>query len=168
MAKDGHFSNFFLRRFMNLTGQIETQRESGGDDALRSAASVVNAGRNLGIFPEGTRSKKTEPPFLLKGKTGVARLAAAYPDTPVVPCAHVGTRDVMIPKLHKLPRPWKSVQISYGDNMIWREWLRQNVTATELIELKNQDEPTIKSRLGGLYRAFTDELMERIEKLGAP
>ena len=33
LAKDGHFKNFFLRLFMNLTGQIETHREAGGDEA---------------------------------------------------------------------------------------------------------------------------------------
>ena len=39
----------------------------------------------MGIFPEGTRSKKEEPPYLQRGKTGVARLAATFPDVPVHP-----------------------------------------------------------------------------------
>ena len=60
LAKDAHFKNFFLRLFMNSTGQIETHREEGGDDALASAADVLAANSALGIFPEGTRTKINE------------------------------------------------------------------------------------------------------------
>ena len=54
LAKDGHFRNFALRTFMRATGQIETNRETGGAEALSSAAVVLHARRALGIFPEGT------------------------------------------------------------------------------------------------------------------
>ncbi|MDP7394564.1 MAG: lysophospholipid acyltransferase family protein, partial [Candidatus Poseidonia sp.] len=100
LAKDGHFSNPLTRFVMRATGQIETHREAGGSDALASAASILDNGKALGIFPEGTRSKRNEAPFLLPGKTGVARLAAAYPHAVVVPIALVGTRDVMTPRYH--------------------------------------------------------------------
>ena len=40
LAKDGHFRNFALRSFMKATGQIETNRETGGAEALSSAAVV--------------------------------------------------------------------------------------------------------------------------------
>ena len=58
LAKDGHFRNAALRTFMRATGQIETNRETGGADALSSAAVVLHANRALGIFPEGTRSRR--------------------------------------------------------------------------------------------------------------
>ena len=73
LAKDGHFRNPMTRFVMRATGQIETQREQGGNEALASAANILLEGKALGIFPEGTRSKRNEPPFLLPGKTGVAR-----------------------------------------------------------------------------------------------
>ncbi|MBT3657867.1 MAG: 1-acyl-sn-glycerol-3-phosphate acyltransferase, partial [Euryarchaeota archaeon] len=38
LAKDGHFRNFALASFMRATGQIETNRETGGSEALSSAA----------------------------------------------------------------------------------------------------------------------------------
>ena len=168
LAKDGHFSNFIMRKCMNLTGQIETNRETGGDQALASAATIIAAGSTLGIFPEGTRSRNTSPPFLLKGKTGAARLAAAYPHVPVVPTGHHGTRDIMAPKIHKLPRIWRRLTISYGKPMIWLEWLANNSSTEQLISLAKKDEEHIKTELGKLYRTFTDELMQNIKALGAP
>ena len=84
LAKDGHFSNPMTRFVMHATGQIETHREAGGSDALAGAANILINGKALGIFPEGTRSKRKEAPFLLPGKTGVARLAAAHPHAVVV------------------------------------------------------------------------------------
>ena len=62
------------------------------------AADVIANNKILGIFPEGTRSKSQEPPYLSEGKTGVARLAASFPDMPILPVAHWGTREMMIPK----------------------------------------------------------------------
>ena len=84
LAKDGHFRNPWTRFVMRATGQIETQREQGGNEALASAATILRSDRALGIFPEGTRSKRTEAPFLLPGKTGVARLAAAHPNLSLI------------------------------------------------------------------------------------
>ncbi|MGB1819142.1 MAG: lysophospholipid acyltransferase family protein, partial [Candidatus Poseidoniaceae archaeon] len=54
LAKDGHFQNFFLRHFMRLVGQIETNRDTGGKQALSMAADVIANNKILGIFPEGT------------------------------------------------------------------------------------------------------------------
>ena len=172
LAKDGHFKNFFLRSFMNLTGQIETQREQGGEQALSSAADVLESNSALGIFPEGTRSKRTEKPFLLPGKTGIARLAASYPDANVVPIALNGTRDMMMPQNHKLPRPWKKVDINYGKSMTWYQWLVDadgaNVDASYLVDLSSKESHEIKSELASLYRKFTDQFMTNLKLLGAP
>ena len=168
LAKDGHFRNFALRTFMKATGQIETNRETGGADALSSAAVVLHANRALGIFPEGTRSKRTEPPFLLPGKTGIARLAASYPNVPVVPIGLGGTREFMTPNKHKLPRLWRKVKISYGKPVTWWEWLEKKSTVEELQALADKDDHEVKSVLSGMYRDFTDEFMERIKGQGAP
>ena len=172
LAKDGHFKNFFLRKFMNLTGQIETQREEGGDLALASAADVLESNCALGIFPEGTRSKKTEKPLLLPGKTGVARLAASFPHANVVPVALEGTRKMMAPQAHKLPRLWKSVKINYGQKISWVEWLSSgeggNMSSKQIRAMADLEKHDIKSRIATLYRKFTDQLMVSISELGAP
>lgn len=172
LAKDGHFSNPMTRFVMRSTGQIETQREQGGNEALASAASVLVEGKALGIFPEGTRSKRTEAPFLLPGKTGVARLAAAHPDAVVVPIALCGTRNVMQPQHHKWPRLWRRFTVNVGEGISWLTWLADagggNMTAAKLQTLAQQEEHEIRSVLAGLYRTFTDQLMASLGALGAP
>ena len=168
LAKDGHFRNFALASFMRATGQIETNREVGGGDVLSSAAVVLHAKRALGIFPEGTRSKRDKAPFLLPGKTGIARLAAAYPDVPVVPIGLTGTRDFMTPSKHKFPRLWRRVGISYGKPITWWEWLEESGDLSELQALANKEDHEVKSALAAMYRKFTDEFMERIREQGAP
>ena len=71
-------------------------------------------------------------------------------------------------KIHKFPRLWRRLTISYGKPMIWLEWLERNSSTEQLISLASKDEEHIKAELGKLYRTFTDELMQHIEALGAP
>ena len=157
---------------MKMTGQIETHREAGGDQALSAAADVLSSNNALGIFPEGTRSRKTEKPFLLPGKTGIARLAASYPRTIVIPIALIGSREMMIPKEHKLPRLWKPIKINFGKRITWLEWLSRpdggGITKDDLMKIKLLEEHEIKSQLASLYRKFTDQIMNSIAGLGAP
>ena len=172
LAKDGHFEKWWTRFVMKSTGQIETQRESGGLDALSSAADVLDQGRALGIFPEGTRSKRTEAPYLLPGKTGVARLAASYPSSVVIPIALLGTRKMMEPQKHKLPRLHRPVTFQSGEGVTWYQWLIDvnggNQSVESLKGLADKEEHDIRSELAGLYRKFTDQLMGSILALGAP
>ena len=172
LAKDGHFANPWTRFVMRATGQIETQREQGGNEALASAANILAEGKALGIFPEGTRSKRKEAPYLLPGKTGVARLAAAYPDAVVVPVALVGTREIMRPSYHKWPRLFKPFRVHAGVGLSWLEWLGHpeggNMTAEALGRWLSADEHEVRSQLAGLYRKFTDQLMGSLAALGAP
>jgi 1-acyl-sn-glycerol-3-phosphate acyltransferase len=172
LAKDGHFKNAAMRFAMRATGQIETKRDEGGEGALSSAADVLDSGQALGIFPEGTRSKRTEQPYLLPGKTGIARLAASYPDTVVVPMALMGTRDMMKPQDHKAPRLWRPIALSAGQGVTWMEWLKDpnggNTNAQDLVQLSTKEEHEIRASLASLYRKFTDQIMESISALGAP
>lgn len=172
LAKDAHFSNPMTRLLMQATGQIETHREAGGSGALASAATILNNGRALGIFPEGTRSKRKEAPFLLPGKTGVARLAASYPDAVVVPIALVGMRNLMTPQFHKWPRLYRRFGVNAGVGVTWLTWLGSKdgggATASDLLALAKGDEHTIRAELARLYRKFTDQLMGSLSALGAP
>ena len=64
LAKAEHFEDRKFQKIMTSTGQIETYRESGGGDALTSAVDVLSSGNIMGIFPEGTRSRNQQAPYL--------------------------------------------------------------------------------------------------------
>ncbi len=172
LTKDDHFKRKHTAWFMKATGQIETARTNGGYDALSAAVDILDSGHCLGIFPEGTRSKNTEPPFLLRGKTGVARIAAASPNAPVVPIAHIGTREFMKPKVNKIPRPWRKVIFNYGVGITWLEWLGDsqggNCSSHSIEEMNKLEDHLLRSEISDLYRKFTDQLMQTIKELGAP
>jgi 1-acyl-sn-glycerol-3-phosphate acyltransferase len=108
-AKAEYFTTSGLRgramaSFFRGMGQVPVARTD-----VRSAAAVIDTGvevldegRALGIFPEGTRSPDGQ---LHKFRTGVARLAIRS-GAPVVPVGLVGTRDVQPPgdrRWHRVP-----------------------------------------------------------------
>jgi 1-acyl-sn-glycerol-3-phosphate acyltransferase len=91
-----------MAAFFHGMGQVPVARTD-----TRSAAAVIEIGvevleqgRALGIFPEGTRSPDGR---LYKFRTGVARLALRS-GAPVVPVGLVGTRDVQPPGSHRWHR----------------------------------------------------------------
>ena len=74
-----------------LVAGFPVRRTGGGSEDLRSARELLEAGRTVVVFPEGTRSRTGElAPF----HSGAIRLAAAA-GVPIVPVAIVGTRDVL-------------------------------------------------------------------------
>lgn len=171
LAKDTHFEKPHTAIIMRSTGQIRTHRESGAADALSRASDVLEAGLVMGIFPEGTRSRRTEPPFLAKGKTGVARLAASHPDVPVHPVAITAARSVMAPG-DKMIRFWKRVGISYGEGITWNEWLVHSEggaqSEADLQAIVAAPEHERRAAIGALYRRFTDQVISSLRALGAP
>ena len=101
LAKADYFKSWKTKWFFNMVGQIPTERE-GGKKSQRSldvARGVLEEGKLLGIYPEGTRSPDG---FLHRGRTGVARLALTA-GAPIVPCGLIGTEKVM-PKAAKFPK----------------------------------------------------------------
>ena len=50
LSKKEHYDHAFTRFVMNTTGQIETDREAGGKDALIQATEVLRTGQAMGIF----------------------------------------------------------------------------------------------------------------------
>ena len=172
MAKDEHFKHFHTRIIMKTTGQIPTHREAGGLDALASASAMLNGGHSLGIFPEGTRSRALEAPFLQKGKTGIARLASSYPELPIIPIAIQGSREWMTPKKHKMPRLWRKMTVRYGKPVTWNEWIVSKsgggMTDTQITQLLALSEKDRDNQIRKLQRKFTNQFMNTIQMNGAP
>ena len=171
LAKDEHFERLITKFVVSSTGQIKTVREKGGGEALSTASGVLNLGKCMGIFPEGTRSRKSEPPFLGKGKTGIARLAASHPNVLIVPVVCEGTREFMKPKKHKFPRLWKPITIHFGKPFTWNEWIYHekggNLDEEEVKSLSNEEIHIQKQKLSILYRRFTDQFMMTLQRMGA-
>lgn len=73
-------------------GAIPVNRDGGtaSDSAFEAAIPLLEAGRVVGVFPEGTRSPDGR---LYRGRTGALRLARRC-GVPVVPVGMVGTDDV--------------------------------------------------------------------------
>ena len=171
LAKEEFFEDKKLQKLMASTGQIETERKSGASDALSTAVDVLENGHVMGIFPEGTRSRNLEPPYLGRGKTGVARLAARFPNVPIVPMAIIGARDFLKPG-SAIVNPLAKIQVSVGNPITFAEWLNDKEGAgldnEGISNIASLDEHGQRSIMKSLYRDFTDQLIETLRILGAP
>ena len=77
-----------------LVGFIPVRRFEGDLAALRKAEKALRQNQVLGMFPEGTRSRK---PGLGKGQPGTA-IIALRSGAPIVPAAVTGTEGVAVPR----------------------------------------------------------------------
>lgn len=74
MAKEELFeSNFFFNKIITAFGAFPVKRGKGDFNAIDESIKRLNIGRNLAIFPEGTRSYDGT---VGRGKSGVALIAA--------------------------------------------------------------------------------------------
>jgi 1-acyl-sn-glycerol-3-phosphate acyltransferase len=115
LAKSEYFTGtglkgWFSRWFYTVSGQVPIDRTSAdtAQDALDTAKRLLEQGKLMGLYPEGTRSPDGR---LYKGKTGLARLALES-GVPVIPVAMIGT-NVVNPPGSKLWR-FGSVRVRVG------------------------------------------------------
>jgi 1-acyl-sn-glycerol-3-phosphate acyltransferase len=111
VAKAEYFDSWKTAWFFRAAGQIPMRREGGSasERALAAAREVLEQGKVLAIYPEGTRSPDGR---LYRGHTGVARLALGC-GVPVIPVGLVGTSEVQRPGSNR-PRPFKAVTVRFG------------------------------------------------------
>lgn len=83
MAKEELFHNPSVRWLFTNMGAFPVKRGTGGGEAIAHAEQLLQEGKLVCIFPEGTRSKDGKPG---KAKSGVAIIAAAT-GAPVLPMA---------------------------------------------------------------------------------
>lgn len=123
LAKQEYFTGTgikgaFNRWFYTAVGQVPIDRTDADAamDALNAGARVLEEGKLLGLYPEGTRSPDGR---LYKGKTGAARVALRT-GVPIIPVAMVGTREFNPPGTI-LPRPTRVV-VRIGEPMVFPEF----------------------------------------------
>lgn len=99
-AKGGGPGQRIVAWFLKAVGMVSMDRSGGRASAaaLGAITEVLEEGRVIAIYPEGTRSPDGR---LYKGKTGMARMVLSH-DVPVIPVGVTGT------KSHKGPLgiPW--------------------------------------------------------------
>jgi 1-acyl-sn-glycerol-3-phosphate acyltransferase len=99
-----------------LVGIVAVERTQGlHEDVLAPARAALAAGDIVIVFPEGTRGPATDALGPLK--TGVARLAAAFPQAPVTPVWIEGAGRVL-PKGALLPAPMNCTAL-VGESIAW-------------------------------------------------
>jgi len=148
LAKSEYFTGrgikgFFTKMFFAGVGQVPIDRSGGraSEAAVFTAVQILNSGKLLGIYPEGTRSPDGR---LYRGRTGIVRIALEA-NVPIIPVALKGTFDIqppgtLIPKI-------KRVTITFGEPMYLEDY-----------QGKEKD-------LGAL-RDATNLVMQQIQTLG--
>ncbi|MGW8250664.1 MAG: lysophospholipid acyltransferase family protein, partial [Anaerolineales bacterium] len=105
LVADSYRKNPLLRLLVNALGGIWINRQGADFSALRTARAHLQAGRMLGVAPEGTRSHTRA---LIPAKTGIAYLADKA-SVPVLPAAIHGT-ETAFEMLFRLRRPQITLQ----------------------------------------------------------
>ena len=107
-AKGKHFRQWW-RKYMAKRNNIIIMRENEEIvDSIKRMASVLKKGRNVLIFPEGTRSRDGS---LSEFKQTFTLLACEI-NVPVVPVAIDGAFEAF-PRNRKFPHPFKRINVSY-------------------------------------------------------
>ena len=94
LGKSDYFSGL-QRYFFENVGVMPVDRAGGeaGEASLRKGQEILESGRLLGIYPEGTRSPDGR---LYRGKTGPVRIALRT-GVPLIPVAMIGVFEVLPP-----------------------------------------------------------------------
>jgi 1-acyl-sn-glycerol-3-phosphate acyltransferase len=90
MAKKEYFRSRFHRHLVDLYGGFTVERGAVDGTALKTAFNVLDEGRCLGLFPEGTRSKSLQ---LQQGHVGTAFIAL-HKNAYILPIGVSGTEKI--------------------------------------------------------------------------
>lgn len=120
MAKAELFRNKFVSFIITALGAFPVSRGKGDKTAIHTAKAILDEGRTLGIFIEGTRSKDGQ---FLRPKPGAVMLAHNC-GAPIVPCCITPVRGL-------LPRPFHPCVLSFGDPIPPEELGIENGTPSE-------------------------------------
>jgi 1-acyl-sn-glycerol-3-phosphate acyltransferase len=113
---------------MRGNGVFGVRRGASDLESFRVAKSVLDEGRVLAIFPEGTRSRTGAMQEAKQGATVLAVRSGA----PVLPIAIVGSQRLW-PRGALLPRPLRRVEIHVGDTFTLS--MPENVDRRESLRL---------------------------------
>ncbi len=112
LGKAEYMDDWRTRYFFPAIGMVPIERDKAKASlaALSTAASLLEAGELVGIYPEGTRSRDG---CLHRGHTGVAHLSITT-GAPIVPAGLIGTDQVQ-PIGQSWPRPRGRLTVRFGE-----------------------------------------------------
>jgi len=144
LAKQELFDAFLVGTVLRGAGQIPVRRGTGDQSALVDAASALDRGEVVVIYPEGTTAT-TNPDFSPgRGKTGAIRLSLMT-GVPILPV-------------------W-----TWGGQYVWRKSGRQSLAFGRPIWLEAGELVDVSGRVTGepdgpMLRALTDDLMDELAR----
>jgi len=124
MAKAELFKVPIFRQIIKWLHAFPVKRGSADRNALRISAELLNQGKVLALFPEGTRSKTGE---LLPFKPGAA-LFALRAKAPIVPIMLLGTRSTFPLTLRG------KIEVRIGEPICFNELFEQKISNEQLEE----------------------------------
>jgi 1-acyl-sn-glycerol-3-phosphate acyltransferase len=115
LAKEELFRIPLFGRLIRALNARPVRRDGSDTRALKAALALLQDGRALLVFPEGTRGVEGEAPR--EGKAGVGMLAVLS-GAPVVP-VYVSGSGAALPRGRALPRPVK-VRVTFGPPLTFK------------------------------------------------
>ncbi len=112
LGKAEYMNSWTTKFLFPAVGMVPIKRDvaKASVAALATAAELLNEGKLVGIYPEGTRSRDG---FLHRGQSGVAQLALTT-GAPIIPIGLIGTQRVQ-PIGRAVPRPFRGpVRVRFG------------------------------------------------------
>ncbi len=162
MAKEELFHNKIFGAFIRFLGAFPVKRGAGDMQVIDDCVDILESGRNVVIFPEGTRSKENK---VGRGKTGVA-LIAAKSGADVLPMGIVFEG----PKLHfrskvtlKIGKLIKSEELDIGDGSPKQLKLIKKRIMDSITELVEGPKPEMASENAGVIVGNTENSADKAE-----
>ncbi len=162
MAKEELFHNKIFGAFIRFLGAFPVKRGAGDMQVIDDCVDILESGRNVVIFPEGTRSKENK---VGRGKTGVA-LIAAKSGADVLPMGIVFED----PKLHfrskvtlKIGKLIKSEELDIGDGSPKQLKLIKKRIMDSITELVEGPKPEIASENAGVIAENAENSADKAE-----
>ena len=115
MAKEELFRIPLFGRLIRSLNARPVRRDGSDMRALKAALALLQEGRAILVFPEGTRGEEGQP--LREGKPGVGMLAVLS-GAAVVP-AYVSGSGHALPRGRALPRPGR-VRVTFGPPLFFK------------------------------------------------
>lgn len=125
MAKEEFFHNRIFGKMLTALNAFPVKRGSADLKAIKNALAILEEGKILGIFPEGTRKSEGTG---VDAQTGTA-LIAMKSHAAVIPVACIGTQKIV---------PFRSVKVVFGEPIKYDNKNERKINSKNLEVLSQQ------------------------------